>query len=134
MSANEKLLARRRVREAQRKKNEKRAHRDRANVVDAETIRATLHRVGAVDTWERKRFFQAVETIRADAVKRRAGHYREVQAVVEQMRARGQTFAQIAELVGVGVREIQTVLRRARTGDQGGRGSTASTVASSRPV
>ncbi|WP_082696697.1 MULTISPECIES: hypothetical protein [Mycobacteriaceae] len=134
MGANEKLLARRRAWEAQRKKREERVRRDRANAAGAEEIRAILHRIGTVDTWERKRFDQAAENIRADAVKRRAAHFRELQAVVDQMRARGQTFAQIAELVRLDVREIQTVLRRARTGDQGGRGSTASAAASPRPV
>lgn len=134
MGANEKLLARRRAWEVKRKKIEERARRDRANAAGAEDIRAILHRVDAVDTWERKRFDQAAENIRADAVKRRAGHFRQLQAVVEQMRARGQTVARIAELVGVDGREMQTALRRARTGDQGGRGSTASAVASSRPV
>jgi hypothetical protein len=125
MGANEKLRARYRAREVQWKKNEEKARRDRANAVDAESIRATLHRVDAVDTWERKRFGQAAENIRADAVKRRAGQFRGLQAVVEQMRWRGLTFAQIAELVGVDVREIQTALRRARADDQGKRCATA---------
>lgn len=113
MGANEKLKARYRAVELQRKKNAERARRDRANASDAESIRATLHRVGAVDSWERKRFDQAAENIRADAVKRRAGHFRGLQALVGQMRGRGLTFAQIAELVGVDVREIQAQLRRA---------------------
>lgn len=134
MGANEKLLARRRAWEVQRKKIEERARRDRANAAGAEEIRAVLHRVDVVDIWERKRLDQADANIRADAVKRRSGHFRGLQTVVDQMRARGQTLAQIAELVGVDVREIQTVLRRARTGDQGGRGSLASAAASSRPV
>jgi hypothetical protein len=132
MGANEKLLARRRAREAQRKKNEERVRRGRANAAGAEEIRAILYRVGAVDTWERKRFDQAAENIRVDAVKRRAGHFRGLQALVEQMRGRGLTFAQIAELVGVDVREIQTELRRARAEGEGGRGSTVSPVAHSR--
>lgn len=134
MGANEKLKARYRAVELQRKKNDERARRNRANAADAEAIRATLHRVGAVDAWERKRFDQAAESIRADAVKRRAGHFRGLQALVEQMRGRGLTFAQIAEFVGVDVREIQAELRRTRTEGHGGRGSTASPVARSRPV
>lgn len=134
MGANEKLLARRRAWEAQLKKNEERARRDRANAAGAEEIRAILHRVNVVDIWECRRLDQATENIRADAVKRRSGHFRGMQTVIEQMRARGQTVAQIAELAGVDVREIQIVLRRARTADQSGRGSTASAAASSRPV
>lgn len=132
MGANEKLKARYRAVALQRRKNEERARRDRANSVDAELIRATLHRVDAVDTWERKRFDQAAENIRADAVKRRAGHLRGLQALVGQMRGRGLTFAQIADLVGVDVREIQAQLRRARAGGKGGRGSTVSPAARSR--
>ena len=132
MGANEKLRARYRAVELQREKNEERARRNRANAADAESIRATLHRVGAVDKWERKRFDQAAENIRADAVKRRAGHFRGLQALVEQMRGRGLTPEQIAELVGVDVRGIQAELRRARAEGEGGRGSTVSPVARSR--
>lgn len=134
MGANEKLRARYRAFELQREKNEARARRDRANAADAESIRATLHRIGAIDIWECKRFDQVAENIRADAVKRRAGHFRGLQALVEQMRGRGLTFAQIAELVGVGVREIQAELRRARAGDEVGRRSTSSLAARSKPV
>lgn len=134
MGANEKLKARYRAVQLQRTKNEERARRDRANAADAESIRATLHRVGAVDTWERKRLDQAAENIRADAVKRRAGHFRGLQALGEQMRGRGLTFAQIAELVGIDVREIQAELRRARTDGEVGHGSTVSPAARSRHV
>lgn len=134
MGSNENLRARYRAVEFQRKKNEEQARRDRANSVDAESIGAALHRVSAVDTWERKRFDQAAEDIRADAAKRRAGQFRGLHSSVEQMRGRGLTFAQIAELVGVDVREIQAELRRARTEGEGGRGSTVSPVARSRHV
>lgn len=133
MAANEKLRARYRARELQRKKNEDRARRDQANAAGAEEIRAILHRVGAVDTWERKRFDHAAESIRADAVKRRSGHFRGLQTVIEQMRGRGQTLAQIAELAGLDVRELRAVLRRARSGDAGRQGPPASSKPSRRP-
>ncbi|QEM47893.1 hypothetical protein [Mycolicibacterium grossiae] len=133
MSANEKLRARYRARELQRKKNEERARRDRANAAGAEEIRAILHRLGAVDTWERKRFDHAAENIRADAVKRRSSHFRGLQTVIEQMRGRGQTLAQIAELAGPDGRELQAVLRRARSGDAGRQGPPASSETSGRP-
>lgn len=133
MGANEKLLARRRAWEAQQKKREERARRDRANAAGAEEIRAVLHRVDVVDIWERKRLDQAAASIRADAVKRRSGHFRGLQTVIEQMRARGQTLAQIAELASVDVREIRTALRRAQNGDAGGQSSSASSVAGMRP-
>jgi hypothetical protein len=134
MNANEKIRARYRAREAQVKANEKRYRRDRANVDDAATIRVMLHRVGAVDTWERTRLDQAAEHIRADAAKRRASYYSGLQAAVDQMRDRGQTLAKIAALVEVDVREIQAALRRARTADNGGHGSTANSSAGSRPT
>lgn len=107
MGANEKLKARYRVVERQRKKSEDVARRDLANAADAESIRATLHRVGAVDAWERKRLDQAAQNICADAVRRRAGHFRGLHALVEQMRGRGLTVAQVADLVGVDRREIK---------------------------
>ena len=132
MSANEKLRARYRAVELQRKKNEERARRDQANAAGAEEIRAILHRVGSVDTWERKRFDHAAESIRADAVRRRSGHFRGLQTVVEQMRGRGQTLAQIAELAGVDGRELQAALRRARSGDTGRQGRSASSGANGR--
>jgi hypothetical protein len=119
MNANEKIRARYRAREAQAKANEKRCRRDRANADDAATIRVMLHRVGAVDSWERKRLDQAAEHVRADAAKRRASYFSGLQAAVDQMRDRGQRLAAIATLVEVDVREIQAALRRARTEDTG---------------
>ncbi len=132
MGANEKLKARYRVVERQRKKSEDVARRDLANAADAESIRATLHRVGAVDAWERKRLDQAAQNICADAVRRRAGHFRGLHALVEQMRGRGLTVAQVADLVGVDRREIQAELRRAREGDKGTRRTKSPCAAHSR--
>ena len=116
MNANEKIRARYRAREVQLKRNEERYRRDRANADDAATIRVMLHRVIAVDIWERKRFDQASAHIRADAAKRRGSYFAGLQAAVDQMRDRGETLAKIATLVEVDVREIQAALRRARTG------------------
>lgn len=132
MGANKKLKARYRVVERRRKKNEDGARRDLANAADAESIRATLRRVGAVDAWERKRLDQAAQNIRADAVRRRAGHFRGLQAFVEQMRGRGLTVAQIAELVGVDLRAIQAELCRARDVDKGARAAESPPMAASR--
>lgn len=112
--------------------NEKRYRRDRANADDAATIRAMLQRVGAIDTWERTRSDQAAEDVRADAAKKRASYFSGLQVAVDQMRDRGQTLAKIAALVEVDVREIQAALRRARTGDDGGRGSAGNSIAGSR--
>lgn len=101
--------------------NEKRYRRDRANADDAATIRVMLQRVGAIDTWERKRIDQAAEDVRADAAKKRARYFAGMQAAVERMRDRGQTLAAIATLVDVDVREIRVALRKGRTRDDGGR-------------
>jgi hypothetical protein len=103
--------------------NDKRYRRDRANADDAATIRAVLHRVGAIDGWERKRLDQAAAHVRADAIHRRARYFAEMQAAADRMRERGQTLAAIASLVDVDVREIRGALRRGRTGDDAGRGS-----------
>lgn len=134
MNGNEKLRARYRAREAQAEAKDKRYRRDRANVDDAAAIRGILHRVGSVDTWERKRLDQAMEHIRADASKKRAGNFAGLQAAVDQMRGRGQTLTSIAALVDVDVRDIQAALRRARTGDDEGRGSASAPGAAKRPT
>jgi hypothetical protein len=102
--------------------NEERARRERANADAAATIRLTLHRVEAVDTWERMRLDQAQERVRAEGARRRASHLAGLQAAVEQMKDRGETLAKIAALVDVDVREIKAALRRASTADEGGRG------------
>lgn len=132
MGANDKLRARYRALEQRRKKNADRARRDFANRADAEAIRVALHRVGSVDAWERKRVEQALENIRADAIRRRAGYFHGLQDLVLQMRGRGLTVAQVAELVGVDLREIQSELRRARDGDKGAWGTESCHSARSR--
>lgn len=129
MGASEKVRARHRAREVQARNNAARYGRDRANEADAVTVRSVLQRIGAVDVWERTRLDQASEQVRADAMKRRARYFSELQSAVSQMRDRGQTFATIAALVGVEVREIQTALRRARTGGVERRGSAGSVAA-----
>lgn len=116
MNANQKIRARYRAREAQAKANEKRYRRDRDNADDAATIRAMLHRVGAIDLWEHKRLDQAAEHVRADATKKRANYFAGMQAAVDRMRERGQTLAAIAALVEVDVREVRAALRRGLDG------------------
>ena len=133
MNANAKIAARHRAREAQARANEKRYRRDRANADDAATIRTMLHRVGAVEVWECKRLDQAAEFVRADAVKRRAGYFADIQAAVDRMRERDQTLAAIATLVELDVREIRSALRSGRTGDTRGLGLVGKPGAGSRP-
>jgi hypothetical protein len=92
-----------------------------------------LHRVGAVDAWERKRLDQAAEFVRADAVKQRTGCFNGIEAAVDRMRERGQTLAAIATLVDIEVRELRSALRRGRTGDTGGPGLQGKPGTGSRP-
>lgn len=119
MSGSDKLRARQRAREAQRRANEKRASDARANVDDAASIRVLLQRVGAVDAWESVRLDQVTENVRRDAACKRMSHFVNLQTVIGRMRDRGQTIASIADLAEVGARDLQNVLRRARAGDGG---------------
>ena len=111
MSAVSKLEARRRAREAQRRANEVRAHRDRANTDDAAVIRALIGRLQDVDEWEGRRLVQSRQQVKAEAQSRRSRHLADAGASINNMRGRGETLATIAELVGVDVGEIRTLLR-----------------------
>ncbi|OWL97053.1 hypothetical protein B7435_27105 [Mycolicibacterium peregrinum] len=126
MTASEKIRARYRAVEAQRRANEKRARNNRANVDDAASIRVLLQRLAAVDTWESTRLDQVVENIREDAARRRVSHLVNLQTVIGQMRDRGQTIASIAGIAEVEVRVLQGVLRRARASETGDQCSTRS--------
>ncbi len=120
MSGSEKLRARKRAVEAQRRANEKRASLERANVDDAASVRVLLQRLGAVDAWESVRLDQVNEkNVRTDAARKRVSHFVNLQTVTGRMRDRGQTIASIATLAEVEVRDLQkNVLRRARA-DEG---------------
>ena len=119
MSGSEKLRARKRAVEAQRRANEKRANLERANVDDAASVRVLLQRLRAVDAWESVRLDQVNENVRMDAARKRVSHFVNLQTVTGRMRDRGQTIASIATLAEVEVRDLQNVLRRARA-DEGG--------------
>ncbi len=134
MTASEKIRARYRAVEAQRRANEKRARNNRANVDDAASIRVLLQRLGAVDTWESTRLDQVVGDIREDAARRRVSHLVNLQTVIGRMRDRGQTIASIAGIAEVEVRVLQGVLRRARASESGDQCSTRSRNGRSIPV
>lgn len=107
MSGSEKLRARKRAVEAQRRANEKRASLERANVDDAASVRVLLQRLGAVDAWESVRLDQVNENVRTDAARKRVSHFVNLQTVTGRMRDRGQTIASIATLAEVEVRDLQ---------------------------
>ncbi len=122
MKTNAVQLAGRRARAAQAKRLGERVRRERANADDAATIRVMLHRVRAIDAWERERLDQAAEQVRASAENKRARFFSRLGEAVDQMRHRGETLANIAALIEADVREVRIALRRARNAQGGERG------------
>jgi hypothetical protein len=106
---NSKTEARKKVREAQMKANEARLERERHNVDDAASFLVELGRLPAVDEWEQGRIIE----IRAEGERRRHEHRQAGAAAVERMQRRGETLAAIAELAGVKVGDVRTVLKAA---------------------
>lgn len=111
MGAVSKVEARRRDWEGQRRANEARALRDRANSDDATAIRAMIGRLQDVDEWEGRRIAQSRQQVKEEAQSRRSRYFADARAPIKAMRDRGETLAAIAELVGVDVREIRALLR-----------------------
>ncbi|WP_454561873.1 hypothetical protein [Mycobacterium haemophilum] len=107
VNINSKLAARKRVREAQLKANEARVERERQNVDDAASFLVELGRVAAVEEWEETRILE----IRAEAKRRRREHRQAGAAAVARMQGRGETLAAIAELAGVNVGDVRSVLK-----------------------
>ena len=104
---NSKAEARKKVREAQARANEARLQRERHNVDDAVSFLVELGRLAAVDEWEQGR----VVEIRAEGERRRHEHRQVGAAAVARMQQRGETLAAIAELAGVKVGDVRTVLK-----------------------
>lgn len=107
VNINSKSEARKKVREAQMKANEARLERERQNVDDAASFLVELGRLAAVDEWEQGRILE----IRAEGERRRHEHRQVGAAAVARMQARGETLAAIAELAGVKVSDVRTVLK-----------------------
>lgn len=106
VNINSKTEARKKVREAQAKANEARIERERHNVDDAASFLVELGRLAAVDEWEQGR----VIAIRAEGKRRRHEHRQAGAAAVARMQSRGETLAAIAELAGVKVGDVRTVI------------------------
>lgn len=109
MNINSKSEARKRVREAQIKANEARAERERQNIEDTATLLVELGRLSGVDQWEQNRVLE----IRAEGERRRHEHRRAAAAATARMKGRGETLAAIAELAGLKVGDMRTVLKAA---------------------
>ena len=125
-----KVEARRRVREAQARANEGRAHRERANVDDAATLVVAVGKVGEVDAWETERLAQARDQVRAEANRKRVDHRAEAAAAIARMQQRGETLATIAELAGASVGEIRALLRHAPKAEKHTAGTTSGALGS----
>lgn len=95
------------VREAQSKANEARVERERQNIDDAAAFLVEQGRVTAVDEWEQNR----IEEVRAEAERRRHEHRLAGAAAVARMQERGETPVTIAELTGIKVTEVRSVLK-----------------------
>jgi hypothetical protein len=107
VNINSKSAARKKVREAQARANEVRLERERQNVDDAASLLVELGRLAAVDGWERGR----IEEIRAEGKRRRHQYRQTGAAAVFRIQDRGETLAAIAELAGVKVSDVRTVLK-----------------------
>lgn len=101
--------ARKLVREAQSKANEARVERERQNIDDAAAFLVEQGRVAAVDEWARNR----INEVHAEAERRHHEHRLAGAAAVSRMQERGETLARIAELAGVKVAEVRSVLKAA---------------------
>jgi hypothetical protein len=104
---NSKAAARKRVREVQARANEARLERERHNVDDAALFLVELGRLAAVDEWEQGRIVE----IRSEGERRRHEHRQAGAAAVARMQQRGETLAAIADLAGVKVSDVRTVLK-----------------------
>ena len=107
VNINSKSAARKKVREAQMKANEARQERERHNVDDAASFVVELGRLAAVDEWEQGRIVE----IRAEGERRRHEHRQAAAAAAARMQGRGESLAAIAELAGVKVGDVRTVLK-----------------------
>ena len=109
VNINSKAQERKRVREAQIKANEARIERERQNVDDAASFLVELGPPGG-----RRRVAAESRPRGARGGGRRRHEHRQAgAAAVARMQERGETLAAIAELAGVKVGEVRTVLMAA---------------------
>lgn len=108
-----KLEARRRAVEANRRANEARAARDKANIKDATTFMYEVGKIAEVETWKKERLAQLRAQVDAEAAKKVATHRAKAGAAVARMQDRGETLTTIAENTDVGIGIVRTMLRHA---------------------
>ena len=122
-----KLEARRRAVEANRRANEARAARDKANIKDATEFMYEVGKIAEVEQWKKERLAQLRAQVDAEAAKKVAGHRAKAGAAVARMQDRGETLTTIAENTEVGIGIVRTMLRHAPKNEKTapGRGSHA---------
>ncbi|MGP4057738.1 hypothetical protein ACTWP6_23430 [Mycobacterium sp. 4D054] len=108
-----KLEARRRAVEANRRANEARAARDKANIKDATTFMYEVGKIAEVEQWKKERLAQLRAQVDAEAAKKVADHRAKAGAAVARMQDRGETLTTIAENTDVGIGVVRTMLRHA---------------------
>lgn len=108
-----KLEARRRAVEANRRANEARAARDKANIKDATTFMYEVGKIAEVEAWKKERLAQLREQVDAEAARKVATHRAKAGAAVARMQDRGETLTTIAANTDVGIGIVRTMLRHA---------------------
>ena len=107
------MEARRRAVEANRRANEARAARDKANIKDATTFIHEVAQIAEVEVWKKERLAQLRAQVDAEAAKRVATHRAKAGAAVARMQDRGETLTTIAARTDVGIGIVRTMLRHA---------------------
>lgn len=108
-----KLEARRRAVEANRRANEARAARDKANIKDATEFMYEVGKIAEVEAWKKERLAQLRAQVDAEAAKKVADHRAKAGVVVARMQGRGETLTTIAENTDLGIGIVRTMLRHA---------------------
>jgi hypothetical protein len=99
--------------EANRRANEARAARDKANIKDATTFMYEVGKIAEVEQWKKERLAQLREQVDAEAAKKVATHRAKAGAAVARMQDRGETLTTIATNTDVGIGIVRTMLRHA---------------------
>lgn len=99
--------------EANRRANEARAARDKANIKDATEFMYEVGKIAEVEQWKKERPAQLRAQVDAEAAKKVAGHRTKAGAAVARMQDRGETLTTIAENTDVGIGIVRTMLRHA---------------------
>lgn len=107
------MEARRRAVEANRRGNEARAARDKANIKDATTFMYEVGKIAEVEQWKKERLAQLRAQVDAEAAKKVANHRATAGAAVARMQNRGETLTTIAANTEIAIGIVRTMLRHA---------------------